>query len=61
MSRLACRAQGDLDFDGLLQFCIELQGKLDLDQMLRLAEALCLYAGDAGRDCVAGLAAGRAA
>jgi hypothetical protein len=44
-----------LDFDRLLRFCIELSGRLDLEQLLRLAEALCKYAGEAGEDCLAGL------
>jgi hypothetical protein len=44
-----------LDFDTLLRFCIELSGRLDLEQCLRLAEALVRYAGDAGRECLQGL------
>jgi hypothetical protein len=44
-----------LDFDTLLRFCIELSGRLDLEQLLRLAEALCRYAGEAGRECLQGL------
>lgn len=47
--------EGSFEFDSLLKFCVELGGKLDLDQMLRLSEALCLYAGDAGQDCLTGL------
>lgn len=47
--------EGDMEFDTLLKFCVELSGKLDMDQLLRLSEALCLYAGEAGNDCFAGL------
>ncbi|MEW5299530.1 MAG: hypothetical protein WDW36_002538 [Sanguina aurantia] len=42
-------------FDGLLRFCIELSGHLDLDQLLRLAEALCALAGQAGTECLEGV------
>ncbi|MEW5312825.1 MAG: hypothetical protein WDW38_004430 [Sanguina aurantia] len=42
-------------FDGLLRFCIELSGHLDLDQLLRLAEALCALAGQAGKECLEGV------
>lgn len=42
-------------FDGLLRFCIQLSGRLDLDQLLRLAEALCALAGQAGRECLEGV------
>jgi TBC1 domain family member 15 len=45
----------DLDFDGLLKFCIELSGRLDLEAMLALAERLFEYAGEAGADIMAGL------
>lgn len=45
----------DLDFDSLLKFCINLSGHIDLDAILRDAEILCEYAGQAGRECVAGL------
>jgi hypothetical protein len=45
----------EMDFDGLLKFCVELSGKLDLDGLLRDAELLCNYAGQAGCECVAGL------
>ena len=45
----------DLDFDGLLKFCVELSGKMDLPSLLRDAELLCRYAGEAGAACVAGL------
>lgn len=44
-----------LDFDGLLKFCVELSGKLDLAALLRDSEVLCKYAGEAGGECVAGL------
>lgn len=39
----------------MLKFCVELSGKLDLPALLRDAELLCNYAGEAGRECVAGL------
>ncbi|BDA49286.1 TBC1 domain family member 15 [Coccomyxa sp. Obi] len=40
----------DLDFDGILRYCIQLSGKLDLHQVLRCAEKLALLAGPAGQD-----------
>lgn len=49
----ACTAQADLDFDGVLRYCIQLAGQLDLQQVLRCGEKLCLLAGQAGRDCLA--------
>ncbi|KAL6778092.1 hypothetical protein ACKKBG_A16895 [Auxenochlorella protothecoides x Auxenochlorella symbiontica] len=45
----------DADFDGMLRLCLELAGKLDLEALLRDAEALCAFAGDAGRAVVQGL------
>ena len=42
--------QADLDLDGLLKYCIQLSGKLDLPQLLRYAEKLAAAAGEAGRD-----------
>ncbi|RMZ54525.1 hypothetical protein APUTEX25_002101 [Auxenochlorella protothecoides] len=45
----------DADFDGMLRLCLELAGKLDLETLLRDAEALCAFAGDAGRAVVQGL------
>ena len=45
----------DLDFDGLLKLCVELAGRIDLDQALADAEALQQFAGEAGRAAVAGL------
>lgn len=44
-----------MDFDGLLKFCIQLSGRLDLNHLLRVAEELCCVAGEAGRECMAGL------
>lgn len=44
-----------LDFDGLLRFCVGLAGRLELGGCLRLAEALALIAGDAGKELLAGL------
>eukprot|EP00873_Tetraselmis_striata_P017495 jgi/Tetstr1/437759/TSEL_026413.t1 len=55
--RRAIMADG-MDFDGLLKLCIDLSGRIDLDALLRDAEALCMYAGDAGRECLQPLAAG---
>jgi hypothetical protein len=48
-------ADAALDFDGLLRFCVELAGKLDLSGCLRLAETLVLIAGQAGAELLAGL------
>lgn len=45
----------DGDFDGMLRLCLEVAGKLDLEALLRDAEALCAFAGDAGRAVVQGL------
>lgn len=43
------------DFDSVLRFCVELAGKLDLQDCLRLAEALALIAGQAGAELLVGL------
>eukprot|EP00798_Chlamydomonas_sp_ICE-L_P015220 gene15220-21299_t len=43
-------------FDELLKFCCELGGKLELEPLLRLAETLATYAGQAGVECLSGLA-----
>jgi hypothetical protein len=48
-------ADQGMDFDGMLKFCVHLSGKIDLEGMLRLAEALVRYAGPAGRECCQGL------
>eukprot|EP00198_Chlamydomonas_reinhardtii_P003638 XP_001692974.1 RabGAP/TBC protein [Chlamydomonas reinhardtii] len=45
----------DLDFDGMLRFCIGLEGKMDLRPLLDIAEALVGYGGEAGREVTAGL------
>ncbi|KAK9073809.1 hypothetical protein SSX86_006403 [Deinandra increscens subsp. villosa] len=37
-----------MDFDTLLKFINELSGQIDLDPVLREAEALCVYAGENG-------------
>jgi hypothetical protein len=42
-----------LDFDGVLRYCIQLAGRLDLQQLLRCGEKLCLLAGQAGQECIA--------
>jgi len=47
--------QEHMDFDNILKFCIELSGRIDLDCALRDAEQLLLYAGEAGRECMAAL------
>lgn len=44
-----------LDFDGMLRFCVELSGRIDLQGTLRLAEALVVIAGLVGRECLEGL------
>lgn len=44
-----------LDFDGMLRFCVELSGKIDLQGTLRLAEVLVVMAGQVGKDCLKGL------
>jgi len=43
----------DLDFDGLLRFCIERAGRLDLAHTLRPAGQLCRLAGRAGEEALA--------
>ena len=48
-------ADQGMDFDGMLKFCVNLSGKIDMEGMLRLAEALVRYAGPAGRECCQGL------
>lgn len=45
----------EMDFDGILKFCIDLSGKIDLEAALRDAEVLCLFAGQAGQECLLGL------
>jgi hypothetical protein len=42
----------------MLKYCVELSGKLKLEPLLRDAELLASYAGDAGRAIIAGLAGG---
>ncbi|CAN1216987.1 GTPase-activating protein GYP7 [Linum perenne] len=41
-----------MDFDTLLKFINELSGHIDLDLILRDAEALCIYAGENGAACI---------
>ncbi|TYH60496.1 hypothetical protein ES332_D08G297000v1 [Gossypium tomentosum] len=41
-----------MDFDTLLRFINELSGRIDLDATLRDAEALCIFAGEKGADCI---------
>ena len=45
----------DMEFDGILKLCIELSGKIDLHTVLRDAEILCIYSGEAGRELLKGL------
>ncbi|KAF5936562.1 hypothetical protein HYC85_024068 [Camellia sinensis] len=41
-----------MDFDNLLKFIKELSGHIDLDSILRDAEALCIRAGENGAACI---------
>ncbi|KAJ4708222.1 RabGAP/TBC domain-containing protein [Melia azedarach] len=41
-----------MDFDTLLKFINELSGRVDLDAILRDAEALCICAGENGAACI---------
>ncbi|GMP60166.1 hypothetical protein CsSME_00023148 [Camellia sinensis var. sinensis] len=41
-----------MDFDNLLKFINELSGNIDLDAILRNAEALCICAGENGAACI---------
>ncbi|CAN0918298.1 TBC1 domain family member 15 [Linum grandiflorum] len=41
-----------MDFDTLLKFINELSGHMELDSILRDAEALCIYAGENGGACI---------
>ncbi|XVE54461.1 hypothetical protein DITRI_Ditri03aG0083200 [Diplodiscus trichospermus] len=41
-----------MDFDTLLKFINELSGRIDLDAILRDAEALCICAGENGAACI---------
>lgn len=41
-----------MDFDTLLKFINELSGHIDLDSILRDAEALCICAGENGAACI---------
>ncbi|XP_008785780.1 TBC1 domain family member 15 [Phoenix dactylifera] len=41
-----------MDFDTLLKFINELSGHIDLDGMIRDAEALCVCAGESGAACI---------
>lgn len=41
-----------MDFDTLLKFINELSGHIDLDAILRDAEALCICAGENGESCI---------
>ncbi|XWS72956.1 hypothetical protein CRYUN_Cryun02cG0083900 [Craigia yunnanensis] len=42
----------EMDFDTLLKFINELSGQIDLDAILRDAEALCICAGENGAACI---------
>lgn len=41
-----------MDFDTLLKFINGLSGQIDLDSLLREAEALCICAGETGPACI---------
>ncbi|MBA0747438.1 hypothetical protein Gogos_004352, partial [Gossypium gossypioides] len=41
-----------MDFDTLLKFINELSGQIELDAILRDAEALCICAGENGAACI---------
>jgi hypothetical protein len=41
-----------MDFDTLLKFINELSGRVELDAILRDAEALCICAGENGAACI---------
>lgn len=41
-----------MDFDTLLKFINELSGCIELDPILRDAEALCICAGENGAACI---------
>lgn len=41
-----------MDFDTLLKFINELSGKIDLDRIIKDAEALCICAGEHGAACI---------
>lgn len=41
-----------MQFDHLLRFINELSGRVDLDDTLQYAEALCLWAGKRGEQCI---------
>ncbi|GLT50470.1 hypothetical protein SLA2020_450640 [Shorea laevis] len=41
-----------MDFDTLLKFIDEFSGHIDLDAILKDAEALCICAGENGTTCI---------
>ncbi|PKA50622.1 hypothetical protein AXF42_Ash017961 [Apostasia shenzhenica] len=41
-----------MDFDTLVKFINDLSGKIDVDEIVREAEGLCLYAGEKGAACI---------
>ena len=47
--------EGALDLDGMLRFCIDLKGRIDLPQALRDAELLAEHAGQEGQTIIAAL------
>ena len=53
--RAALMADPATSFDDVLRFCVQLSGRLELEPLLRTAEALVQYAGDAGREACAGV------
>ncbi|XP_027071026.1 uncharacterized protein [Coffea arabica] len=53
LKRYRSKIMGEqMDFDTLLKFINELSGHIDLDAILRDAEALCLCAGENGAACI---------
>ncbi|KAG6662505.1 hypothetical protein I3843_03G230100 [Carya illinoinensis] len=53
LKRYRNRIMGEqMDFDTLLKFINELSGHIDLDSVLRDAEALCICAGENGAACI---------
>ncbi|XP_044471574.1 TBC1 domain family member 15 isoform X2 [Mangifera indica] len=53
LKRHRSKIMGELmDFDTLLKFINELSGRIDLDAILRDAEALCICAGENGAACI---------
>ncbi|KAL3535889.1 hypothetical protein ACH5RR_004350 [Cinchona calisaya] len=53
LKRYRSKIMGEqMDFDTLLKFINELSGHIDLDAIIRGAEALCIHAGEHGAACI---------